>query len=216
MQYILSNMSRKKSEQARSKAIKIFEAHGGVLRTSEAILAGIHPSILYELRDSGLLEQINRGLYALVGLPNIEELDFVTVIKKVPNGVICLLSALYFHGLTVQIPKWVDIAVPRDYKTPRLDHPPVRFHWISDHVFHSSIETHNFSKTAIRIYSPEKTIVDCFRLRRKVGIDIALEALTIYLKEKKVNLRLLKKLAKESRVLRLIEPYLEALTYDQS
>lgn len=209
-------MAKIKSELIRNKAIKIFQSHGGMLRTSEAISAGIHPRILYELCDSGIIFQVHRGLYALATLPDINEPDFITIAKKVPDGVICLISALYFHHLTVQIPKWIDVAVPRIYKTPVLDNPPVHFHWFSDSILNSGIETHDFNGIQVLIYSPEKTIIDCFRLRRKVGTDVALEALTTYLKEKKVNLKQLRKFAKESRVLRLIEPYLEALTYDQS
>lgn len=209
-------MTREKSQQIRNQAVEIFKNRGGMLRTSEAISAGIHPRILYELCNLGIISQIHRGLYALSNLSDMNEPDFITVMKKVPDGVICLISALYFHHLTVQIPKWIDVAVPRSYTPPRLDNPPVYFHWFSDTVFSSGIEYHNFNGIEVQIYSPEKTIVDCFRLRKKIGADIALEALITYLQQKKINLKQMRKLAKESRVTQIMEPYIEALTYDQS
>ena len=209
-------MSRQKSELIRNQAIKIFQSRGGILRTSEALTAGIHPRILYELKSSGILVQIQRGLYALTNLLNIEEPDFLAIAKKVPDGVICLISALYFHNLTIQIPKWIDVAVPQKYRVPTLENPPVHFHWFSEIVFRSAIEIHRYNGIPIRIYSPEKTIIDCFRLRRKIDLTISLEALKIYLKRKTANLKQLRHLAKESRVTRILEPYLEALTHDQS
>jgi len=209
-------MAKTRSKSIRNKAIKLFEKHGGTLRTFEAIAAGIHPRILYELHKSGLLVQIQRGLYALADLPDINEPDLITVTKKIPQGVICLISALYFHHLTIQIPKWIDIAIPQTYKPPNLNHPPVHFHWFSDVMFNAQIETHDFHGVKVRIYSAEKTIIDCFRLRKKVSTPIALEALKRYLTRKNANLKLFRTLAKQSRVTRIIEPYLEALTHDQS
>ncbi|MEI8301509.1 MAG: type IV toxin-antitoxin system AbiEi family antitoxin domain-containing protein [Chlamydiota bacterium] len=209
-------MVKIKSESIRAKALNLFKQHGGMLRTSEAIIAGIHPRILYELHKSGLIIQICRGLYVLADLQDIHEPDLITITKKIPNGIICLISALYFHHLTVQIPKWIDVAVPQSYKPPILQNPPVHFHWFSKTVFNTGVETHNFNGIKVHIYSPEKTIVDCFRLRKKISIDIALEALKTYLIRKKPNLKLLRTLAHESRISQIIEPYIEALTHDQS
>ena len=209
-------MARRKSEHIRNELVAMFIKNSGVLQTSEIVKAGIHPRILYELCKVGLIMQMQRGLYALINLPDMSDPDFIMVAKKVPVGVICLISALYFHHLTIQIPKWIDIAVPQKYTTPTLDNPPVHFHWFSDNVFYSGIETHDFNGIEVQIYSPEKSIVDCFRLRKKISVDIALEALKTYLRQKNTNLSLLKKLAQESRITRLIEPYIEALTHDQS
>jgi predicted transcriptional regulator of viral defense system len=163
-------------------------------------------------------------VYALPGLPGIEQPDFVTVAKKVPSGVICLLSALYFHELTVQIPRWVDVAVRQTYHPPVISHPPVHFHWFSDAVFESGVEPYDLrlnglvgnNPMRIKIYSPEKSIVDCFRLRRKVGIDVALEALKTYWLRGKVDIALLRELAKASRALKIMTPYIESVIHDQS
>lgn len=207
---------KKKSKIIRNEAIEVFKCHGGMLRSSEAIKKGIHPRILYELRDQGIIEELQRGLYALTDLPDLEDPDLVTVSKIIPNGVICLISALYFHRLTVQIPRWVDIAVKRKYVPPKVNHPPVHIHWFSDKFYKSGVEKHNFEGAEIKIYSREKSIIDCFRLRNKIGVEIAIEAFKEYLKQKNVNINLLMQFAKESRVIRILEPYLKALTYDQS
>ena len=209
-------MARNKSKILRDQALKIFKSHGGILRTSEAIRAGIHPRIFYELRDTGQIEQRQRGLYTLIDLPDLEDYDFVTVVKKVPESVICLISALYYHRLTVQIPRWIDIAVHQKYKPPFIQHPPVQFHWFSSRVFDSGVEKHNFGGVEIRIYSPEKTIVDCFRLRKKVGNDVAIEGLKRYLESGHINLKLLQEFARESRVSHIIDPYVQVIMHDQS
>ena len=209
-------MSRKKDQHIRDQALEIFREHGGILRTFEALALGIHQRILSELLNEGLIEKIGRGIYSLPGMPGISQPDFVTVIKKVPTGVICLVSALYFHDLTVRIPRWVDVAVFQSYRPPEILSLPTRFHWFSDKVFRSGIEKHDMGGVVVKIYSSEKTIVDCFRLRNKVGKDVAVEALKTYWQKGNANLSLLKKLAEESRVLKIMTPYIESIIHDQS
>lgn len=209
-------MARHKSELIRNEALAVFKTLGGIIRTSEALQAGIHPRVLYELRDMGQIEQLERGLFGLTNLPEVEYPDLVIVSKKVPGGVICLISALYFHRLTVQIPRWVDVAVPQKYRPPVITYPPVHFHWYSERVLETGVELHDFNGAPVLIYSPEKTIVDCFRLRRKIGIDVAIEALKTYWHERQINLDLLWKLAKVSRMQRIMKPYLESVMHDQS
>ncbi len=209
-------MARKKSQQIRDQALEIFRLHGGVLKTSEALALGIHPRILYELRDLGYLEQMMKGIYALPGLPGIDQPDYVAISKKVPKGVICLISALYFHELTVQIPRWVDVAIRQSYHPPEISYPPVQFHWFSSKVFETGVECHDMHGIKVKIYSQEKSIVDCFRLRGKVGVDVAVEALKVYWRKEKADMALLENLAKESRVLKIMTPYIESIIHDQS
>lgn len=209
-------MARKKSQYIRNQALEIFRIHGGVLKTSEAITAGIHPRILYELRDTGQIETLMKGVYALPGLPGINQPDLVAVTKKAPSGVICLLSALYFHELTVQIPRWVDIAIRSSYHQPKISHPPVHFHWFSDEVFETGIELHDLGGIEVKVYSQEKSIVDCFRLRGKVGVDVAVEALKNYWAQRKTDISLLRQLAETSRVLKIMTPYIESVIHGQS
>lgn len=209
-------MARKKNQHIRDEALRVFRDNGGVLKASEAIKKGIHSRILYQLRDEGSIELIAKGLYALPGLPGINQPDFVAIAKKVPSGVICLVSALYFHELTVQIPRWIDVALRQSYHPPSISYPPIQFHWFSDAYFDSGVEQHDIGGVMINIYSEEKSIVDCFRLRKKVGVDVALEALKTYWNRGNAKMDLLQQLAKSSRVLRIMAPYIEAVMHEQS
>lgn len=209
-------MARKKNQHIRNEALRIFRDNGGVLKASEAIKKGIHPRILYQLRDERSIELIAKGLYALPGLPGINQPDFVAIAKKVPGGIICLVSALYFHELTVQIPRWIDVAIRQSYHPPSISYPPIQFHWFSDAYLDTGVEQHDIGGVVINIYSKEKSIVDCFRLRKKVGVDVALEALKIYWKRGNAKMDLLQQLAKSSRVLRIMTPYIEAVMHEQS
>jgi len=107
------------------RAVGIFKKHGGILRTAQALRAGIHPGTLYAMRDSGALEAISRGVYRLANSPPLGNPDIVTVATRVPGGVICLISALAFYELTTQIPHEVHVALPRGAEEPRLEHPPM-------------------------------------------------------------------------------------------
>lgn len=109
-----------------SAALDHFRAHGGMHRTRVALEAGIHPRTLYALRDSGRIELLSRGLDRLADAPSLGNPDLVTVALKIPNGVLCLISALVWHELTTQIPHEICVAIPRGSEPPRLSDPPVR------------------------------------------------------------------------------------------
>jgi len=182
-----------------------------VLKTKDALRLGIHPETLYRMRDSGTLATLGRGLYRLSELPPLGNPDLVTVAMKVPSSVICLISALAFHELTTQIPHEVYLALPRGMEPPRLDHPPLRIFWFSRRVFAYGLESHKLDGTHVQIYSPEKTVADCFKYRNKTGLDIAREALKNYLERRKRNLGALLEAADVCRVSKVMRPYLEAL-----
>jgi predicted transcriptional regulator of viral defense system len=180
-----------------------------VLRTKDALRLGIHPETLYRMRDSGTLACLSRGLYRLSDLPPLGSPDLVTVGMKVPSGVICLISALAFHELTTEIPHEVYVALPRGAEPPRLDYPLLRVFWFA--VFEFGVEAHRLDGAQVRIYSPERTIADCFKYRNKIGLDTAREALKLYLERRKKNLDALLKAAEVCRVAKVMRPYLEAL-----
>jgi predicted transcriptional regulator of viral defense system len=136
-----------------------------------------HPRTLYAMRDSGFLEQIARGLYRLADMPALGNPDLVSVALKVQGGVICLISALAFHEVTTQIPHEVYVALKRGVRTPRLGYPPLRIFRFSGKAFTEGVEAHEIDGVSVRIYSPEKTLADCFKYRNKIGMDTALEAL---------------------------------------
>ncbi len=198
-------------EASAERAIQIFREHGGILLTREALRLGIHPRVLYALRDSGALEQLCRGLYRLAELPPLSNPDLVTVALKAPGAVVCLISALAYHELTTQVPHVVDIALEKGDEPPRLAYPPLRLFWFSGPAYSEGIDTHVIDGTLVRIYSPEKTIADCLKLRRRVGLDVALEALKTYRRRPGFDADKLLQYARFCRVERVIRPYLEAL-----
>jgi predicted transcriptional regulator of viral defense system len=192
-------------------AITLFRQHGGTLRTAEALRLGIHPRTLYRMRDSGVLERLSRGLYRLAEMPPLSNPDLVIVALKVPQAVICLISALAFHELTTQIPHAVDAALHNRAERPRLDYPPLRIFWFSGPAWSEGIETHLIDDTAVRIYSPAKSVADSFKFRRKIGLDVALEALKLYRQHDSFDVSKLLHYARICRVQKVMKPYLEAL-----
>ncbi|MCG8377479.1 MAG: type IV toxin-antitoxin system AbiEi family antitoxin domain-containing protein [Chlorobiales bacterium] len=195
---------------ATDKAKTIILKQGGIIRTQEAIRQGIHPRTLYQLRDSGELEQLSRGVYKLRDSKPLEHPDLVTVAIRVPKGVICLVSALSFHEMTTQVPHVVSIALEKGAEQPRIDFPPVTVFRFSSECFYSGIETHVLDGVPVRIYSPEKTLADCFKFRNTIGMDIVLEALKLYQQRKQKDLNALMDYARTCRVTSVIRPYLEA------
>jgi len=190
--------------------IEIFHKHGGQLRMSEAISYGISRHTLYKMRDNSVIEQVSRGIYRLVDLPPISNLDLVIVGLRFPNAVVCLISALSYHEMTTQIPHEISIAVTRNARMPSLDSPPVHAYKFSTEAFNAGIEKHQIDDVSVQIYSAEKTLVDCFKYRNKLGMDVVLEALKLYRSQKKYNLNKIIKYARICRVEKVMKPYLEA------
>jgi predicted transcriptional regulator of viral defense system len=182
-----------------------------MMRTSQAIRAGIHPTTLYAIRDSGMLEVISRGVYRLADSPKLGNPDLVAVATRIPAGVICLISALFFHEITTQIPHAVHVALARGAEQPRLRFPPLRTYRFSENAFTQGVELHKLDGIAVRVYSPEKTLADCFKFRARVGLDTALEALRLYRERKVVRTEDVLHYARVCRVEKIMRPYLEAL-----
>lgn len=193
------------------RAAAVFKKHGGILRTAQALRAGIHPGTLYAMRDTGALEVVSRGVYRLADSSPLGNPDMVTVATRVPGGVICLISALAFHELTTQIPHEVHVALPRGAEEPRLDHPPIKTYRFTDEAFTEGVETHELDGVSVRIYSPEKTLADCFKFRNKIGLDTAVEAVRFYRERRSVKVDDIMRYAGICRVKKIIRPYLEAL-----
>lgn len=194
-----------------NKAIEIFTAHKGILKTKQALALGISPRTLYAMRDAGLIRQISRGVYQLAAQEPPGNPDLVSVALRIPKAVICLISALYFYGLTTQIPHKVYIALPQAAEKPRLDFPPLDIVWLSEKSYNAGIIEQQVDSVPIKIYSREKTIADCFKFRNKIGIDVALEALKDYIKTPGREIDELLSYARIDRVEKLISRYLEAL-----
>jgi predicted transcriptional regulator of viral defense system len=191
--------------------VTLFRRHGGILRTAEALRLGIHPRTLYAMRDSGVLERLSRGLYRLAELPPLSNPDLTTISLRIPQAVVCLVSALAFHELTTQIPHAVDIALHGHAARPRLDYPPVRVFWFSGPAWSEGVENYKIDDISVRIYGPEKSVADSFKYRRKIGLDVALEALKLYHQHPGFDVNLLLHYARICRVENVVRPYLEAL-----
>ena len=191
-------------------ALDIFRKHNGILRTGQAKKLGIDQPILIQMCEEGLLVKEARGLYRLAELPPLSNPDIVQVAMRVPNSVICLISALNFHQLTTQIPYRIYIAVPQKNKTPRIDYPPLDIVYLSKKPYFAGIEEHILDGVSVRIYSREKTIADCFKFRKKIGLDIALEALKDYLRQPNRDIQGILNYARIDRVAKIMRPYLQA------
>jgi predicted transcriptional regulator of viral defense system len=190
---------------------QVFASSGGMMRTSEAIRAGIHPEELYAARDRGELLQVSRGVFRLADMPPISNPDLVTIALRAPNAVVCLVSALSFHEITTQIPHEVSIALRKGDETPRIAHPPIVVHRFSGRSFEAGIEEHLIDGVKARIYSPEKTLADCFKFRNKIGEDIVIESLRLYRTRRQFKADELLRFARICRVEKVMRPYLEAI-----
>lgn len=183
----------------------------GLLRPEDVQRSGLRREYLARMARRGLLTRVGRGLYALPTNLGTEQRDLVVVAKFVPKGVICLLSALRFHGLTDQDPAEVWLAMPRPSRIPRLDHPPLRVLLFSGDAYSTGIEHHMVEGVAVKVYSPAKTVADCFKYRNKVGLDVALESLRDY-RRTGGSMDDLWLAAKACRVQNVMRPYLEAMS----
>jgi len=196
-----------------SKATEeIFRQHGGILRMSVALEAGISRRTLYAMHANGVLERLSRGVYRLTSLPGLEAPDLITVATRVPNGVVCLISALAVHELVTQVPHAVDIAIARGAEKPRIDYPPVNIYWFSGTAFTSGIETRPVDGARIRVYGLEKSIAEAFKYRNKLGLDVAIEALRTWRARRQSRMETLLEYSRICRVERIVRPYLEAMS----
>jgi predicted transcriptional regulator of viral defense system len=184
---------------------------GGVLRTQDLERQGVSRKALKGLSARGILERLGRGLYRVAGSEITEHESLVEACKRVPQGVVCLLSALRFHGLTTQNPFQVWLAIDRKAWQPRTDNPPLRIFRFSGEALTSGVEPHLIQGVTVRVYSPAKTVADCFKYRNKIGLDVALEALRDCVERKKDSFDNLWTFAKICRVANVMRPYLESL-----
>jgi predicted transcriptional regulator of viral defense system len=204
-------MKRLPSENAVRQAVDEFTRRGGTMRTNEAAASGVHYSTLYWMRDEGLLEQLTRGVYRLADLPGPSKHDVVTVAARMPSAILCLLSALEFHGIGTQIPSAVNIAIGLKDREPQFDYPPVRVYRMSGQALSSGIEEHVVDGTTVRVFGVAKTVADCFKFRNKIGHDVAVEALQEVVRARMATPGQILEYAEVDRVAKVVRPYLEAL-----
>jgi predicted transcriptional regulator of viral defense system len=154
-----------------------------VFRSRDAVGAGVSWRDLYRARDSGLVLELSRGLFQLRGSTGLDQVDFVAACARAPRAMVCLGSALAYWDLSDEISSWVDLAVPSGSHRPRIDHPPTRVHVFRAETFGlGRIEVTVRPGAGFAVTSPERTVVDCFRTRMRLGEDLAIGGLRRYLR----------------------------------
>jgi predicted transcriptional regulator of viral defense system len=192
-------------------ALQAFRDKGGTLRTRDLIALGVHTDALYMLRDSGRIVELGRGLYRLAETGEAEHPDLALVAARAPDVAVCLISALSYHDITTQIPSSVHLAVPRgSYHGIRLP-IPVTVYRFDPKTFNKGLETQRVGGMPLKIYGAARTVVDCFKFRNKIGLDVALEALRMARQRKRVQNRELLHYARLLRVETPMSPYLQAI-----
>ena len=183
----------------------------GTLTAQDAAQAGVHSQQLTRLVEEGILERIARGHYRLADQDITEHHSLALVGAAVPEGVVCLLSALSFHGIGTQLPAEVWLAIERRQRVPKLAYPPLRLVRFSGAAYEEGIEFHVIERQEVRIYSVAKTLADLFKYRNRIGLDVALEALREAWRERRFTMPELDSAARACRVTRVMAPYIDGI-----
>jgi len=192
------------------RELGIFREYHGILRAAQAKKNGITAGKLNQMCKAGLLKHESVGIYRLADTQRAHP-DWVVVAMRAPRAIICLVSALAFHGLMAQIPHSVHIALPLGIKPPSLSYPEIEVFHLSGSSYSSGADEYVFDGVPVRVYSKEKTIADCFKFRNKIGVNLAIEALGYYCSSRRsVMLDQLMECARINRVEKVIAPYLQA------
>jgi predicted transcriptional regulator of viral defense system len=185
----------------------------GIARLAEIRRAGITAATVSRLEREGMVVRLGRGLYQLASAAAEGHHSLAEAAKRVPKGVICLISALAFHGITDQLPRRVWIAIGlKDWK-PQIDYPPLRIIRFADSYLHAGIEQHRIEGVSVPIFGVAKSITDTFR-NRSIGRDVAVSALKEALRQRKTTPSEVSEWAMRSHVWTTVRPYLEAFTAD--
>jgi predicted transcriptional regulator of viral defense system len=208
---------------AQTKIEKLLElaALKQTLRPQDLERAGIPRNYLGKLASRGKLQKLARGLYTTNRIAPPENISLLEVSHRLSKGVICLLSALRFHDIGTQSPSEIWIALPQRYRwnpkvggtghQPRLRYPPVRIVRFSEEALQFGVQKHRIGERTIRVFSPAKTVADCFKFRNKIGTDVAIEALRESYRQKKASMDEVWRAAEVCRVTNVIRPYMESL-----
>ena len=200
-------------QSTRTKLVRAAQRRSGIFTAQDVEREGLSPRTLYHLLDAEEIVCISRGVFQLADVDGKEMAtpDYAAIKQRVPDGVACLISALYHHRLTTEIPRKIHLAVHRDAHIPRIDYPPVRIFRMSPRPFSTGVEQMEIGGVEMNIFSPEKTIADCFKYRDKLGMDLAIEGLKNYLSRRSARPTAVLEMAKLCRVGTIVKPYLEAM-----
>ncbi len=192
-------------------AILAMAQKKGILRIKDVRAAGFNPEYVRRLCKSGQLVRMSRGIYVLADTDVSVDIALAAVAKRIPNGVMCLLTALRYHGIGTQLPFEVWVAIDSNTHWRQIDNPATRVFRFSGKAFTTGIEKHTINGVSVKIYNPAKTVADCFKFRNKVGLDVALEALKDVIQNRRCTADQLLEYARICRVSRIMSPYLEAV-----
>lgn len=190
--------------------LRSLAEQNGLIQPKDLDARGIPRSYLQRLCDEGVLQRLERGVYTAVTAEPTEHFSLRQAAKKVPHGVIALLSALQFHQLTTQLPSEVWVAIGPKARPPKISYPPLRIVRFSERALTYGVEEHMLDSVAVRITSKAKTVADCFKFRNKIGLDVALEAMRDYVRARG-SMDELWQAAIVCRVNKVMRPYLEAI-----
>lgn len=191
--------------------IDFIKKNGGFARSAELVSAGFYKAVIYAALEQGLIDRVRHGVYGLAEMPDFSHPDLVTAAIVIPQGVICLITALSFYEVTDEIPRQIDIAVPQGSRNRKTDRFPAKLYYFSRKTWEAGVEEHEIGGHKVRIYSLAKTIADCFKFRNQIGTDTARAALKNSLEQKKADHREIMKYASICRVDKIIKPILETL-----
>ncbi|MYA89464.1 MAG: transcriptional regulator [Boseongicola sp. SB0662_bin_57] len=187
-------------------------AERGILRLAELREAGVTAATVSRMTRDGDVVRLSRGLYQLPDAPLDVNHDLAEAAKRVPRGVVCLVSALAFHGLTDQLPGKVWMAIGRRDWAPASKGVPIRVVRFADNLLAESVETHAIEGVPVKVFAVAKTVADCFRHRNKIGLSVAIEGLQEALRQRKATPAEIARQAEQGGVATVSRPYLEALT----
>ncbi len=203
-------MAKRKRKTIQEKVLDLVREQG-FIRPKDLAKHRIARVHLSRLCKKQLLERVERGLYALPGT-DLDTDDITEACRRIPNGVIALISALEHHGLTTQIPHVVWIAIDHKARAPKIEYPPIRLIRSSKMALTYGVQLKKIGKSKIRVYSPAKTVADCFRFRNKIGLDVAIEALRDCRRKKLATIDEIWDAAKVCRMTKVMKPYMEAVS----
>ena len=192
------------------KIIRIVR-RSGVIRPKDMDAHDIPRKYIHLLHHEGILNRVGRGLYVLEDARPSENRTIAEVCKRVPTGVVCLLSALQFHRLTTQVPHEIWLAINHKARCPKEPMLPIRIVRFSGQALTAGVEQHTVEGVTVKVFGPAKTVADCFKYRNKIGLDVAIEALRDCMQSRRCTMDELWKYARICRVANVMKPYLESL-----
>jgi predicted transcriptional regulator of viral defense system len=198
------------NQEQKKKVVDLVKKMG-VFRPRDLDQFGIPRVVLQRLQRGGGVERIGHGLYRSAKSTGNEQITMTEVCKRVPHGVVCLLSALRYHNLTTQAPFDIWLAIDVKARKPQTD-LPIRIVRFSGQSLSEGVENHNVDGVTVKVYNPAKTVADCFKYRNKIGLDVALESLRECLKAHRCTVDDVWRYAKICRVSNVMRPYLDAMT----